>query len=129
MSRTRSLRLYVISRLLLAPLMIWTITTVVFLLMRATPGDPVDALLGPRAPEAAKQIMRAKLGLDQSLIKQYIDYITQLFTFDLGSSLASQGQSVWQIIGDHFPATVELTVCGMLIAASRRAERRCDRRV
>ena len=84
MSRTRSLRLYVISRLLLAPLMIWTITTVVFLLMRATPGDPVDALLGPRAPEAAKQIMRAKLGLDQSLIKQYIDYIRQLFTFDIG---------------------------------------------
>ncbi|MEM8503871.1 MAG: ABC transporter permease [Cyanobacteria bacterium P01_D01_bin.1] len=118
MSRTRSLRLYVISRLLLAPLMIWTITTVVFLLMRATPGDPVDALLGPRAPEAAKQIMRAKLGLDQSLIKQYIDYITQLFTFDLGSSLASQGQSVWQIIGAHFPATVELTICGMLIAAA-----------
>ncbi|MGD1864623.1 MAG: hypothetical protein ACFB0D_08710 [Phormidesmis sp.] len=53
MSRTSSLRLYVISRLMLAPLMIWTITTVVFLLMRATPGDPVDALLGPRAPEAA----------------------------------------------------------------------------
>ncbi len=117
MSRSRSLRLYVVSRLLLAPLMIWTITTVVFLLMRATPGDPVDALLGPRAPEAAKQIMRAKLGLDQSLIKQYIDYLTQLLTFDLGSSLASQGQTVWQIIGDHFPATVELTLCGMIIAA------------
>ncbi|MGB3572794.1 MAG: ABC transporter permease [Phormidesmis sp.] len=117
MSRSRSLRLYVFSRLLLAPLMIWTITTVVFLLMRATPGDPVDALLGPRAPEAAKQIMRAKLGLDQSLIKQYIDYLGQLLTFDLGSSLASQGQTVWQIIGDHFPATVELTLCGMIIAA------------
>ncbi len=117
MSRSRSLRLYVISRLLLAPLMIWTITTVVFFLMRATPGDPVDALLGPRAPEAAKQIMRAKLGLDQSLLKQYIDYLGQLLTFDLGSSLASQGQTVWQIIGDHFPATVELTLCGLLIAA------------
>ena len=101
---------------MLAPLMIWTITTVVFLLMRATPGDPVDALLGPRAPEAAKAVMRAKLGLDQSLIKQYLDYLGQLLTFDLGSSLASQGQTVWQIIGDHFPATVELTLCGMIIA-------------
>ena len=117
MSRTSSLRLYVISRLMLAPLMIWTITTVVFLLMRATPGDPVDALLGPRAPEAAKAVMRAKLGLDQSLIKQYLDYLGQLLTFDLGSSLASQGQTVWQIIGDHFPATVELTLCGMIIAS------------
>ncbi len=117
MSRSNSLRLYVISRLMLAPLMIWTITTVVFLLMRATPGDPIDALLGPRAPEAAKAVMRAKLGLDQSLPKQYIDYIGQLLSFDLGSSLASQGQTVWQIIGDHFPATVELTLCGMIIAA------------
>ena len=118
MSRTSSLRLYVISRLLLAPLMIWTITTVVFLLMRATPGDPVDALLGPRAPEAAKAVMRTKLGLDQSLLKQYFDYLGQLLSFDLGSSLASQGQTVWQIIGDHFPATVELSMCGLLIAAA-----------
>ncbi|PSN75717.1 2-C-methyl-D-erythritol 2,4-cyclodiphosphate synthase [filamentous cyanobacterium CCP4] len=45
-SRTSALRYYVLTRLLLAPLMIWTITTVVFLLLRATPGDPVDALLG-----------------------------------------------------------------------------------
>ena len=117
MSRSSSLRLYVISRLLLAPLMIWTITTVVFLLMRATPGDPIDALLGPRAPEAAKAVMRAQLGLDQSLPKQYLDYLGQLLRLDLGSSLASQGQTVWQIIGDHFPATVELTLCGMVIAA------------
>ncbi|MEO0768194.1 MAG: ABC transporter permease [Cyanobacteria bacterium J06649_4] len=117
MSRSNSLRLYVISRLLLAPLMIWTITTEVFILMRATPGDPVDALLGPRAPEAAKAIMRTKLGLDQSLFKQYIDYLGQLLTLDLGSSLASQGQSVWQIIADHFPATVELSICGLIIAA------------
>ncbi len=117
MSRSNSLRLYVISRLLLAPLMIWTITTVVFLLMRATPGDPVDAMLGSRAPEAAKAIMRAQLGLDQPLPKQYLDYLGNLLSFDLGSSMASQGQTVWQIIGDHFPATVELTLCGMMIAA------------
>lgn len=117
MSRTSSLRLYVISRLLLAPLMIWTITTVVFLLMRATPGDPIDAILGPRAPEAAKALMRTQLGLDQSLPKQYLDYLGQLLTLDLGSSVTTQGLSVWQIIGDHFPATVELSMCGLVIAA------------
>ncbi|MEL7512224.1 MAG: ABC transporter permease, partial [Cyanobacteria bacterium J06554_3] len=117
MSRTSSLRLYVISRLLLAPLMIWTITTVVFLLMRATPGDPIDAILGPRAPEAAKALMRTQLGLDQSLPKQYLDYLGQLLTFDLGSSITTQGLSVWQIIGAHFPATVELSMCGLVIAA------------
>jgi peptide/nickel transport system permease protein len=59
MARSNALRYYVLTRLLLAPLMVWTITTVVFLLLRATPGDPVDALLGPvprkplRTPSAA----------------------------------------------------------------------------
>jgi peptide/nickel transport system permease protein len=117
MARSNALRYYVITRLLLAPLMIWTITTVVFLLLRATPGDPIDALLGPRAPDAAKDQLRARLGLDAPLIVQYFRYLKDLLSFDLGTSVASQGQTVWEIIGDHFPATVELTVCGMLVAA------------
>ncbi|MEL7501045.1 MAG: ABC transporter permease [Cyanobacteria bacterium J06554_6] len=116
-SRSNALRVYVISRLLLAPLMIWTITTVVFLLMRATPGDPVDALLGARAPEAAKAALRSQLGLDQTLIQQYVSYLGDLLRLDLGTSIATQGQTVWEIIGDHFPATVELTLCGITIAA------------
>ncbi|ESA32097.1 peptide abc transporter permease [Leptolyngbya sp. Heron Island J] len=116
-SRANALRYYVLSRLMLAPLMIWTITTVVFLLMRATPGDPVDALLGPRAPIEAKEALRSQLGLDKPLFFQYLDYLGHLLRFDLGSSIASQGQTVWQIIGDHFPATVELTFCGLTVAA------------
>ncbi|MEO0826957.1 MAG: ABC transporter permease [Cyanobacteria bacterium J06639_16] len=117
MSRSNALRYYVLSRLLLAPLMIWTITTVVFLLLRATPGDPVDALLGQRAPEAAKDTLRSQLGLDAPLWLQYLRYLGKLLQLDLGSSIASQGQTVWQIIADHFPATVELTLGGMMIAA------------
>ena len=117
MSRSTALRYYILSRLLLAPLMIWTITTLVFLLMRATPGDPVDALLGPRAPESAKQEFRSQLGLDAPLWLQYLRYMGSLLHFNLGTSLASQGQTVGQIIQQHFPATVELTVGGMLVAA------------
>lgn len=45
MSRANALRVYITSRLLLAPLMVWLATTVVFVLMRATPGDVVDAKL------------------------------------------------------------------------------------
>jgi peptide/nickel transport system permease protein len=115
-SRSGALRYYVFSRLMLAPLMIWIITTVVFVLLRATPGDPIDALLGPRAPEEAKEVLRSQLGLDKPLLVQYALYLGKLLTFDLGSSLATQGQSVWQIIGAHFPATVELTLCGMTVA-------------
>ncbi|MEM6425265.1 MAG: ABC transporter permease [Cyanobacteria bacterium P01_D01_bin.128] len=117
MSRSNALRYYVLTRLLLAPLMIWTVTTVVFLLLRAAPGDPVDALVGARAPEAAKETLRSQLGLDAPLWLQYLRYVGDLLRLDLGSSIASQGQTVWQIIGAHFPATVELTLGGMLIAA------------
>lgn len=116
MSRSAALRYYVLSRVLLAPLMIWTITTLVFLLLRATPGDPVDVVLGSRAPEAAKEALRQRLGLDLPIWLQYIRYMGDLLRFDLGTSLTNQGQSVWQIIQQHFPATVELTVLGMMVA-------------
>lgn len=116
MSRSTALRYYVLSRLLLAPLMIWVITTLIFLLLRATPGDPIDALLGSRAPEAAKQALRQTLGLDAPLWLQYVRYMGNLLHLDLGTSIATQGQTVWQIIHDHFPATVELTFFSMIVA-------------
>ncbi|HEY9619731.1 MAG TPA: ABC transporter permease [Crinalium sp.] len=116
MNRSAALRYYIISRLLLAPLMLWAITTLVFLLLRATPGDPVDVILGSRAPDEAKEALRKQLGLDAPLWLQYIRYIWDLLHLNLGGSLTSQGQSVWQIIQLHFPATVELTVFSMIVS-------------
>jgi len=97
--------------------MIWLATTVVFLLIHAAPGDVVDVKLGPKAPEALKAAMRAEMGLDQPLYVQYFRYLNQLLHFDLGSSTFTQGQSIAQVIGDYFPATAELTICGMIVAA------------
>jgi peptide/nickel transport system permease protein len=116
MSRSRSLQTYILTRLLLAPLMLWTITTVVFLLLRATPGDPVDAILGPKAPTAAKEALREQLGLSGSLVEQYLDYMGHLLRLDLGTSLTSRGQSVGGIIHDFFPATAELALFSLAIA-------------
>ncbi|MEB3311299.1 MAG: ABC transporter permease [Snowella sp.] len=116
MSRAKALQSYILIRLLLAPLMVWTIVTVVFLLLRATPGDPVDAILGNRAPEAAKASMREQLGLNKPLIVQYFDYLGNLLHLNLGASITSKGTSVWEIIQKHFPATAELAFYGMLVA-------------
>jgi peptide/nickel transport system permease protein len=116
MSRSKALQYYVAARLLLAPLMLWTIITVVFLLLRATPGDPVDVILGPRAPEAAKAALREQLGLNLPLREQYANYLGDLLHLDLGTSLTSRGQSVWEIIQAYFPATVELAFFSMAIA-------------
>ena len=54
MSRRRELLRYLGARLALAPLMLWLIASLVFLLLRVAPGDPIDAILGTRAPEAAR---------------------------------------------------------------------------
>ncbi|MDJ0615794.1 MAG: ABC transporter permease [Calothrix sp. MO_192.B10] len=116
MSRSKALQYYITVRLLLAPLMLWTITTIVFLLLRATPGDPADAILGNRATETAKAELRKQLGLDLPLWLQYLNYMGQLLRLDLGTSLTSQGQNVWDIIGQYFPATVELAIFSMAVA-------------
>ena len=116
MSRSKALLSYITARLLLAPLMLWAIVTIVFLLLRATPGDPADAILGTRAPEAAKEALREQLGLTDSLLVQYLNYLGSLLSLDLGSSITSRGLSVWEVIAQHFPATVELSFYSMLVA-------------
>lgn len=116
MSRSQALQYYIVSRLLFAPLQLLTIITIVFLLLRATPGDPADAILGGRAPETAKEELRKQLGLDLPIWLQYLNYLGHILRFDLGTSLTSRGQQVWEIISQHFPATVELAVCSMLVA-------------
>lgn len=116
MSRFKALQYYLFTRILLSPLMLWTIVTVVFLLLRATPGDPADAILGTRAPESAKQALREQLGLTDPLWLQYIRYLGDLLTLNLGTSLTSRGVEVWDSIVQHFPATAELAFFSMLVA-------------
>ncbi|WP_341529618.1 ABC transporter permease [Nostoc sp. UHCC 0302] len=116
MSRSKAITYYISTRLLLAPLQLLTIITIVFLLLRATPGDPADAILGGRAPESAKAELRQQLGLNLPIGLQYLNYVGNLLHFDMGSSLSSRGQKVWEIIWQYFPATAELAVFAIAIA-------------
>ena len=63
---------YCFIRILLTPIMLWLISSLVFLLLRVAPGDPVDANLGIRADYAAREALRIKLGLNETLWNQYI---------------------------------------------------------
>ncbi len=115
MSRRRQLLGYLASRLALAPVMLWLIATLVFLLLRLAPGDPVDALLGTRAPEAARLAMRQKLGLDQPLLSQYGQFLWDLVRGNLGESLTNE-TPVSQVIRQSLPASLELGVCALAVA-------------
>ncbi|MEB3255964.1 MAG: ABC transporter permease [Synechococcaceae cyanobacterium] len=116
MSRRRELLRYMAARLALAPLMLGLIATLVFLLLRVAPGDPIDALLGPRAPAAARAALRAQLGLDRPLLEQYGAFLGQLLRGDLGVSQNSQ-QPVLAVIRESLPASLELGVVALVLAA------------
>jgi len=106
---------YIISRLLLAIPMILILLSVVFVVLRVMPGDPVDAIVGPKAPESVKEKLRHELGLDKPLWEQYVDYLSGLLKGDMGTSLYTH-RPVFEEIMDHFPATLELTICSMIVA-------------
>jgi peptide/nickel transport system permease protein len=116
MSRRRTLLRYLAARLALAPLMLWLISSLVFLLLRLAPGDPIDALLGTRAPESARAALRAQLGLDQPLFQQYGTFLGKLLHGDLGASLTNQ-EPVTALIRQSLPASLELGVVALLLAA------------
>jgi peptide/nickel transport system permease protein len=116
MSRRSQLLRYLATRLALAPLMLALIASLVFLLLRVAPGDPIDALLGPKAPAAARAALRAQLGLDQPLPVQYGHFLADLLRGDLGLSQNSR-EPVLAIIRDSLPASVELGVVALLLAA------------
>jgi peptide/nickel transport system permease protein len=93
------------------------VLVVTFLLTRALPGDPAAFFAGPAASPQAIQEVRAKLGLDRSLAGQFSVYVQALLRGDLGTSLTT-GQRVLQDLLTRLPASLELTLCGLLFAVS-----------
>ncbi|WP_269625191.1 ABC transporter permease [Prochlorococcus marinus] len=116
MSSKKELFKYILSRLTLLPIMLWIISSLVFILLRIAPGDPVDAILGTRANEFARESLRIKLGLDKPLINQYLEYLNQLIHGNLGISLNTQ-EPVKVIISKALPASLELAIFSILIAS------------
>ena len=96
--------------------MLWIISSLVFLLLRIAPGDPVDAILGTRANEFARESLRIKLGLDKPLLNQYLEYLNHLMHGNLGISLNTQ-EPVREIISRALPASIELAIFAILIAS------------
>ena len=93
------------------------VVIVTFLLTRALPGDPAAYFAGPSATKEAIEQIRASLGLDRSVAHQFAFYLKDLAKGDLGQSL-STGQPVLTEIRQRLPASLELTLCGLVFAVS-----------
>jgi peptide/nickel transport system permease protein len=106
---------YLIRRILLLLPTLLGALTLVFVLIHLIPGDPVEVMLGETATAADKQELRRSLGLDQPLLTQYRNFLTNLLMGNLGQSLYEQ-TSVGTMIAARLPATLELALCAMLAA-------------
>jgi peptide/nickel transport system permease protein len=93
--------------------MLLILLTLVFVVLRVMPGDPVSAMLGGHAPEYVIEQKKEDLGLNRPMIVQYFEYLGQLVRLDLGTSMI-YNQKVVKPISEKLPATLELTLAGML---------------
>ena len=93
------------------------VTLVAFFLIRLIPGDPIEAMMGERGMKAERYAeIRSSLGLDLPLTQQYFRYLGKIAAGDLGASVVTS-QPVMHDFLVHFPATVELSVVALLLAA------------
>jgi peptide/nickel transport system permease protein len=83
------------------------ITLVVFALLQLIPGDPATTMLGLQARPEAVAALRRELGLDRALWEQYLHYLGNLVTFDLGDSLKFK-VSVASLLGDRLEVSLAL---------------------
>ncbi len=106
---------YSLLKISLIPLVLWFISTLVFILLRIAPGDPVDAILGSGADEASRELLRYKLGLNESLLSQYLAYLNNILHLNFGESLSTQ-EPVLKIILKSLPASLELGIFSIFFA-------------
>lgn len=91
--------------------------TVVFFLFQAMPGDYTKQfILNPKIPAEARRALQERLGLTGSIGDQYIHYIRNVFTGNLGVSFQYYPREVWDIIKERLPRTAVLFLVADLVA-------------
>jgi len=115
MSRKGSLRTYVLTRLVLAIPTVLILLTMVFLLMRVAPGNPIQVALGGHLSQQEIDRRSAEAGYDKPILTQYVEYLGDVFTGNLGTTLTDH-RTVTSIIVENGSATLELTIAAMLVA-------------
>lgn len=98
---------YIIRRVLWVIPVIVVATLLTFTLVNLMPAEPFNS---PRLTETARNNLLQIYGFDQPVWKQYVNYLGNLFTGDLGQSIHYRGTDVSEIIFDSLPTTVALGV-------------------
>ncbi len=96
---------------------IFGVLLLTFMLIHLVPGDPVEVMLGESASVADRDALRADLGLNQPIIKQFGNYLGKLAHGDFGSSIHSK-QPIVDMLKARYPATLKLALLALLIGLS-----------
>lgn len=118
-----NMRVYVLRRLLQGVLTLLLVSIAIFAALRAAPGDAADLIAaggaGAEAAQAGSEgvraALRADLGLDRPLWRQYASWLSNMVTLDWGDSFVT-GRSVWQEFLRRLPVTLQLSVMGIAVA-------------
>ncbi len=105
---------YILRRVLQAiPVFLGT-TFLIYYMVFAMPGDPVLAMFGERTPNPAQlEALRAQFNLDDPFLVQYVHYLGNILTGDLGNTFS--GQSVNEVLARTFPVTFRLVIMAVVI--------------
>ena len=102
--------------MLIAAATLFCVAVVVFILLRVVPGDPIAMMISPGASPDDIAALRARYGLDDSMITQFLFWMQAMLTGDFGTSI-SLNRSVLDAIGSRLPATLELALSALATAS------------
>ncbi len=106
---------YLARRLIQVPLVLLVVSLMIFLITRATPGDPVQIMLGMQTSPEAAAAMRAEFNLDRPLPVQYGLWVAKVVTGDFGRSIRLN-DPVISLLAERFPISLQLALAAMTFA-------------
>ncbi|MFV1441634.1 MULTISPECIES: ABC transporter permease [unclassified Phaeobacter] len=106
---------YILKRLLLMAVTFFLVMIIIFLLVRLLPGDPAIAIAGDRASDADLAAIRERLGLNQPLVVQFWQFLSNTVQGDLGRSILMRAPVI-DVIASRLPTTLFLTVYAVALS-------------
>lgn len=108
---------YLLKRFLIVLPTLLGVITLVFFIIRLTPGDPAQIILGEYATPQAIALLRERLGLNRPLLEQFFTFLSNAVRGDFGRSFIT-GRPVMDVVFQFFPYTLQLALAAVLISTS-----------
>lgn len=106
---------FIVQRITQIPILLFIVSIIIFSLLRVTPGDPVQIMMGSNSDPALEASIRHQLHLDEPLPVQYAEWIGGIAHGDLGRSIRTR-EPVLNLIAGRLLTTLSLAVAAMILS-------------